>query len=612
MIIKIKIITKMKKVNILAIVIILTGSFILTSCGRKKEETAKNTETSKFQLTELIQPDTKDAANGDWLIKQEMSDAEKLNPTVTNDATAQEIYVYIFESLLDINRVTYELYPLVAKSLATVSDDHMSYTFDIKENVTFSDGTPLTGEDIIFTMKTIKNPFTDAQSLRNYYNDVKSVELVDGNKFKVRFNMSKPYFKAMEMIGGMKITPKIILDKDGLNDKFTWADLDAAQKSVDPKKFPDMQKFADFLNSQEVSREPRYVVGSGPYILDKWITGQSITLKRNDNYWNKKEIPNYPAKLVFKTIQDQNAAVVAAKNKETDFMYVIQPIDFVENVKNPEQFNLKKALVSEPGYVYIAWNNKNPLFADKKVRWALSYAIDRQTIIDKIVYGMGTLVSSPVFIKSKYYNTDLPEIKYNPEKAKQLLAEAGWKDTDGDGILDKVIDGKKTDFKFTFMNNNNPKRKKVMLIIIEQLKQLGIQAELQEYEWSVFLDKTKKHQFDACYAAWQLNVTPEDPYQIWHSSQSEGEGSNSISYNNPESDKLLVQNRTEFDEAKRLEILKQWQKIVYDDQPVTFLWTEPSRYLYSDRFKNTRWYAYPDSPMLNEWWTPGPNQRYRD
>ncbi|MEO8663855.1 MAG: ABC transporter substrate-binding protein [Ignavibacteria bacterium] len=601
----------MKRTNIFIVVIILMGATMISSCGRKKDTTAAN-ENAKFQLTELSKPETKDATTGDWLIRQEMSDAEKLNPTVTNDAAAGGIYIYIYETLIDVNRETYEIVPLIAKSSPQVSDDHLSYTFDLKEEVKFSDGTPLTGEDVIFTVKTIKNPFTDAQALRNYFDDVKSVELVDGNKYKVKFNMSKPYFRAIYSLGSLAITPKHILDKDGVNDKFTWEELTAAQKSLDSKKYPEMQKYAEFLNSQEVSRDAKYLIGSGPYMFDKWITGQSVTLKRNDNYWNKKEIPNFPAKLIFKTIQDQNAAIVAAKNKEVDEMFVIQPVDFVENVKNPEQFNLKKALVTEPTYTFIAWNNKNPLFADKKVRWALSYAIDRQSIIDKIIYGMGTPVSSPVFIKSKYYNNDLPVITYQPDKAKQLLAEAGWKDTDGDGVLDKVIDGKKTDFKFTFINNNNPKRKKVMLIVIEQLKQLGIQADLQEYEWSVFLDKTKKHQFDACYSAWQLNVTPEDPYQIWHSSQSEGEGSNFISYVNPESDKLLEQNRAEFDDTKRMEILKKWQQIIYDDQPTTFLWSEPSRYLYSDRFKNTRWYAYPDSPLLNEWWTPAGAQRYRD
>ena len=591
---------------------ILCLTIFIISCGRQQNTNTQSGSNSAFQLTELAPPDITGAENGDWIIKQEMSDAEKLNPTVTNDATAQGIYLYIFESLLSVDRTTYVLKPLIAKSLPVVSDDHLTYTFDLKENVIFSDGVPLTGEDVIFTMKTIKNPFTDAQATRNYFADLKSVELVDGNKYKVRFNMSKPYFRAVFSIGDMSITPRHILDKDGMNDKFTWEDFEAAQKTFDAKKFPEMQKYADFLNSEEVSREKKYVIGSGPYILDKWTTGQSITLSRSNNYWNKSEIPNFPNKLIFKTIKDQNAAVVAAKNKETDYMEVIQPIDFVENVKNPEQFNLRKALVTEPAYNYISWNNQHPIFSDKKVRWAMAYAIDRRSIIDKIVYGMGTPIQSHIFIKSRFHNSDLPEIPYDLNKAKQLLLEAGWKDTDGDGIIDKIIEGKKTDFRFTFTNNTNPKRKKVILILIEQLKQLGIEANIQEYEWSVFLEKIKKHQFDACFAGWQLTVTPDDPYQIWHSSQATGEGSNHFSYINPESDKLLEENRMEFDDNKRMEILKKWQKIIYDDQPVTFLWSEPSRYLYSDRYRNTRWYSYPDSPLLNEWWVQSSKQMYKN
>ncbi len=582
------------------------------ACGRQQKVNTESGSGNSLQITEVTPSDTIGAVNGDWIIKQEMSDAEKLNPTVTNDATAQGIYIYIYESLLSVDRITYDLKPLIAKSLPEVTDDHLSYIFDLKENVTFSDGTPLTGEDVIFTMKTIKNPFTDAQATRNYFADLKSVELVEGNKFKVRFNMSKPYFRAVFSIGDMSITPKHILDKDGINDNFTWEDFESAQKTFDAKKFPEMQKYADFLNSEEVSREKKYVIGSGPYMLDKWITGQSITLSRNDNYWNRSKVPNFPNKLVFKTIKDQNAAVVAAKNKETDYMEVIQPIDFVENVKDPEKFSLKKALVTEPSYNYIAWNNQHPIFSDKKVRWAMAYAIDRRSIIDKIVYGMGTPIQSHIFIKSRFHNSDLPEIPYDMNKAKQLLTEAGWKDTDGDGTLDKVINGKKTDCRFTFTNNTNPKRKKVRLILMAQLKQLGIEASIQEYEWSVFLDKVKKHQFDANFSGWQLTVTPDDPYQIWHSSQATGEGSNHFSYINPESDKLLEENRMEFDDNKRMEILKKWQKIIYDDQPVTFLWSEPSRYLYSDRYRNARWYSYPDSPLLNEWWVQSSRQLYKN
>lgn len=339
-----------KKRKILSVLFI---SLLILSCGRQKDIT-KEKDSAKFTITELIPAETQNAENGDWIIRQEMSDAEKLNPIVTNDATASGIFIYIFENLLEVNRVTYELTPLIAKSMPEVSDDHLSYTFDLREDVTFSDGVPLTGEDIIYTVKVIKNPFSDAQSLRNYFVDVRSVELVDRNKYKVRFNMSRPYFRAVYSIGDMEIIPKHILDKDNVTDKFSWEELDAAQKSFDQKKYPEMQKYADFINSQEVSRDPKYVIGSGPYILEKWTTGQSLILKRNENYWNKKMLPNYPSKLVFKTIKDQNAAVVAAKNKEVDHMQVYQPTDFVENVKNPEQFGLKKALVIEPAYNYIA------------------------------------------------------------------------------------------------------------------------------------------------------------------------------------------------------------------------------------------------------------------
>jgi peptide/nickel transport system substrate-binding protein len=599
----------MIKLRILITVLLLPVMII--SCGRQKETVQESTNIS-FPITDLAPQDIANVENGDWIIKQIMSDPEKINPTVTNDATASSIITYIFENLLEIDRVTYELKPLIAKSLPEISEDHLTYTFDLKENITFSDGAPLTGEDIIFTVKVIKNPFTDAQSLRNYFNDVKSVELVDGNKYKVRFTMSKPYFRAIYSLGDLEIIPSHLLDLDGMNKKFTWENLEAAQKTFDAKKYPEMSRFAEFINSQEVARDPKYVVGSGPYVLDKWITGQSVTLKRNENYWNKAELPNYPDKILFKTIKDQNAAVVAAKNKEVDQMQVYQPVDFVENVKNPEEFKLKKALVIEPSYNYIAWNNSSQLFSDKRVRWAMSYAINREDIIDKIVYGMGSPIQSHVFLKSKFLNSDLPAIPYDINKAKQLLAEAGWKDTDGDGIIDKEFDGRKVDFKFTFTNNTNPKRKKVILILIEQLRQIGIEASIQEYEWSVFLDKIKKHDYDACFAGWQLSVTPDDPFQIFHSSQSVGEGSNYFSYTNPESDKLLEENRITFDDEKRKEILDKWQRLVYDDQPVTFLWSEPVRYLYSDRYNNARWYAYPDSPLLNEWWVPSSRQMYKN
>lgn len=592
--------------KIITSILSILSVIIFFSCGNKRTITD---DSSIISSDTLPPPDMEDAIYGDWIIKREMSDAEKLNPVVTNDATAEGIYTYIFEALNDMDYEKFEQIPRIA-SLPEVSPDLMTYTYKLNKNVTFSDGKPLTGEDVIFTMKAIKNPFADDAALRNYYEKVKLVELVDGDPYTVRIVMNSPYWFAQYSNGDFAIIPKHILDPEGLTDKYTWDELKDFKVA---EKNPNIQKFGDFLNSQEVSRDPKYVVGSGPYMLEKWETGQAIILKRNPNYWDKANFQNYPAKLVFKIIQDNSAAVVAAKNKEVDLMYVVVPQDFYKNLENSAQFNLKRVTPIEPAFSYIGWNHKNLLFADKKVRLALSHLIDRKTIIDKISYGQAVMIQSPIYYKqTKFINTDLPEITFDPEKAKQLLSEAGWKDTDGNGVLDKVIDGKKMEFKFTFLLNTNPVRQQTILIYIDALKKAGIEADIQQIEWSVYLDKTKKHQFEATLAAWVLGVVPMDPYQIFHSSQSQGEGSNYISYNNPESDKLIEEYRNETDENKRIDIIKRWQKLIYDDQVYTFLWSPKARYIYDTRFKNTRFYARRNSPMMNEWWVPAPSQKYKE
>jgi peptide/nickel transport system substrate-binding protein len=593
-----------KKTGLIALIFLLAlVTVYISSCG--KSEQKKNDVVVKD--SELAPIDTSGAVYGDWIIRREMADAEKLNPIVTNDAAAQDVYLLIYESLNNQDNETYEYIPWIA-SLPEVSADHITYTYKLRKDVKWSDGKPLTGEDVIFTMKAIKNPFADDASLRNYFEMVSRVELANGDPYTVNIIMAKPYWRAFYSNGSFSICPKHILDPEGLTDKYTW---DETKDFKIAEKNPAIKKFADFLNSQEVSREPKYVVGSGPYMLEKWETGQAITLKRSPNYWGTTLQPPYLDKIVFKVIQDNSASLVAAKNKEIDMMYVIVPIDFYKNLENPEQFDLLKATPSEPVYSYIGWNLKNPIFADKKVRWALSHLIDRKTIIDKIQFGTGEKIQSHVFYKDKkHLNADLPEIPFDIEKAKQLLTEAGWKDSNGDGILDKNLNGKQTDFKFTFLNNNNSVRRQTVLVIIDALKKVGIQAEIQDLEWSVYLDKTKKHEFDATLAAWQLNTTPPDPFQIWHSTQSEGEGSNYISFHNAESDKLLEEYRAEFDEAKRIDIIKRWQKLIYDEQPYTFLWSPKSRYIYNKRFKNTRWYSRGSSPVVNEWWVPKNAQKY--
>jgi peptide/nickel transport system substrate-binding protein len=220
-------------------------------------------------------------------------------------------------------------------------------------------------------------------------------------------------------------------------------------------------------------------------------------------------------------------------------------------------------------YSYIGYNLKNPLFQDKRVRQAFTYAINREEIVQYVLYGYGTVISGPFPRHLWYYNPNVKPLPYDPQKARQLLAEAGWKDTDGDGILDK--DGKPFRFKL-ITNSGNDTRRDVGVLVQRQLRELGVDVAFETYEWSVFLKNfINARYFDACILGWGLSPDPDD-YQIWHSSQIE-KGFNFISYKNPEADHLWEEGRREYDVEKRKKIYWRLHEIIAEDQPYTFLFS---------------------------------------
>ena len=580
------------------------------NCSKKDNTTTQN----KDDYTKVAATDTTGAVTGDWIIQRELADPQSLNPVTLQDATGREFSQHVFERLMwAAGREDYELVPWLAESKPEETPDHLSYTFKLKKGITFSDGKPLTGKDVIFTFKAMMNPLVDAAQSRQAIDMLKDVELVGGDEYTVRFNLSRPYFKAIYSLSDYQIMSKAAADPENLTDKYTFAEC---KDIATARGNESMKKFADFFNSQEANRDPARLIGSGPYIFEKWDTGQWVYFKRNHNYWNKTAVHGvaYPEKLIIRVIQDQSAATVAAKNKEIDLMYVTKPMDFVKELANPEQFSMKKADPFEPQFTYIGYNMKNVLFNDLKVRWALAYLVDRNLIIDKVQYGLAVPIQGPVYFgDKKNFNPDLPPIEFNPEKAKQLLTEAGWTDSNGDGILDKMINGKKIDFKFTYLLNTNESRKQTILVVADALKKVGIIAEIQTLEWSVFLEKIKKHEFEALMGAWVLSDYPPDQYQLFHSSQSKNDGSNYGSYTSPLADSLMEAYRSEFDETKRIEINRQLQRVLYDDQAYTFLWTPKAKYVYSDRFKNVRWYPTPPTAYHTpEWWVPVNQQKYQN
>lgn len=548
---------------------------------------------------------------GDWVVVHDLADPETLNILTAQDASAQEIHQpYLYESLTTV-MPNLERIPLLADSLAKISADHLSYEYTIKKQAKFSDGHPVTGEDIIFYVKAIKNPHViEAAPLRGYLARIKSVELVNNDPYHIKITMIEPYYLGGDVTGDLIAIPKHILDPENLSDKFTFDELNAGDANHNPA----MQTLGDKLRDPSRSFSKQFIVGSGPYMFDEFRRNDRVVLVRNPNYWDKNGPYGkaYPDKIIWRSVNDYNAALTSLKGGEIDVMPRLEKVQYNNEKDRFPANHLKPAIYDYPAFNFIGYNIKRPIFQDKLVRLALSHAVNRDLIVQKIYYGMARPVQSPIFYRAKECDTTLPLIKYDLEQAKSLLAQAGWKDSDGDGILDKTIDGKKVDFRFTIqLNSGNQSRKQIALIFVDALKKLGIDAKTTELEWATYFQRQRAHDFDAYVGGWATSVTEGDLYQIWHSKSAEEGGSNFGSYKNERLDQLIESNRTEFDWSKRLANYKEMQKIIYDDQPYTFLVSERWTGAYNDRFQDVTFFAPRPCYYAGWWWVPLTAQKYK-
>jgi peptide/nickel transport system substrate-binding protein len=241
----------------------------------------------------------------------------------------------------------------------------------------------------------------------------------------------------------------------------------------------------------------------------------------------------------------------------------------------------------------------------------MTYFMDRKQIAKTILVGLGEVVDGPIYLFRPEYDKTLHSYPYNPQKALQLLKEAGWADTDGDGVLDKVINGKRVPFRFEFkVPSASTTGKSIILVLQEELRKYGIAASVRELDWTIFLDDVKNHKFDAVIMAWGMQASEPDEYQVWHSSQAANKGSNHISYKNPRADQILEEYRREFDPNKRIELYREFQHILNDEQPYTFLFVRKTVTAVQRRFRGIE--VYPAGLRPLEWWVPLSAQRYKN
>lgn len=520
--------------------------------------------------TAKISGDKYPGDEGDWLIWRLAGEPSTLTyaHAGSDGYTSEIVFGTIFESLLQYDVDKYTHVPMLAESYE-VSEDKLSVTYKIKEEACFSDGHPVTADDAVFSYNMVMDPLTDTASHASYLSIIKDVVKVDDKT--VKFIFDEVQFKAIEYSGLMEIYPEHIYKYD------------------DPKVF-----------NEHVSNP----VGSGPYVFEKWNIGSDIVLKRNANYWSKK--PNIE-KIIFKFINNNTAAAQALRSHEVDYMKPLseQYHDLSQDEEFTKEFNCLSYWAPDVGYFWIGWNQDKVFFKDKRVRLALTHLINRELILDKLLrIPEAKIPTGPFYLFGPQNDPSVKPWPYDPEKAKQLLDEAGWKDTDGDGVRDK--DGIPFRIKYAIVAGFEPHTQMAKLVK-DSLATVGIDVTPDPYEGSIFFKRVKDRNFDAVNMAWGGGLAA-DPFQVWHSSQIGGGGSNYVGFNNPEADKLIEGARKEFDADKRNEMYKKFHRIIHEEQPYTFIYSRPQQRFLDKRFENVKIHTLGLDPL--EWYVPRQLQKY--
>lgn len=491
-------------------------TFTLFGC----EDTA-NKQSSTLNFNTNYPPES-----GGELINAMTGEPSGLISMVAGESASSAISSNIFNSLLKYDKNLELEGDLVASW--QISADQRTITFKLKPNLKWADNKPLTSADVLFTWQAVTAEKT-ASPYASDFQLVKQAKTPDPLTFSVTYDQA--YAPALDSWAGLQILPKHLL---------------AGQD----------------LHTTAFARNP---VGSNYYKLDSWAHGENLKLSRNNNsVLGQARID----KLITRIIPDNSAQFLELMADNIDLMG-LDPIKYSRIVPARPELQQKLALYKELGnsYTYMGFNLKHKPFDDVRVRRAINYAIDKQEIIDGVYLGLGINVASPYKPGTRWSNPNLSPYPYDPAKARALLKEAGFVDTNGDGILER--DGKP--FAFEIVTNQNKEREKSAVLIQRRLKDVGIDVKIRAIEWASFISRfIKTGDFDVVLLGWGLGLDP-DQYNIWHSSQQAPGQFNFIGYNNPAIDKLLEQGRLELNPDKRMKIYHEFARVLLEDSPIIYL-----------------------------------------
>jgi peptide/nickel transport system substrate-binding protein len=484
-------------------------------------------------------------------------DFDSFNELNAADGEALQVIQYmLFMSLTTLDE-NLQFAPQLAESWEFSPGDTV-LTYHLRQDVLWTDGAPTTAEDVLFTYQLATNPDV-AYPAANRFDQTGKAEILDD--YTIRFHFKQPYPDAL-LDTQMPILPRHILEK------------------IPPEE----------IAACEFNRRP---VGNGPFQLVEWLANERLTFAANLRH----ALGRPPLdRVVFQIIPDEAVLLTNLMTGAIDIAAGLSPLSF-KQIAPPTQLQARRY----PGrnFAFIAWNLNRPMFT-RGVRQALTHAINKQEIIDTLLDGLAQPAAGPLLPFVWAYDSTIQDLAFDPEMAKRLLQEEGWKDSDGDGILNRQ--GKK--FEFTLCTNaDNQLRKDVAVMVQAQLKKIGVAVKVELMEWNLLLEQVfTRKDFDAVMSAWDADFTV-NPAALWHSGAI-ANGYNFVSYRNARADALLEKGRTIVDRRKAAPLWHEFQKIIVEDCPYTFLFVPERLAAVNQRVQGVKMDVRSHLANIHEWWMP--------
>lgn len=564
-------------------------SFCLVSCSD-----SSSPATGNDRLTE------------NTLIFHWKSDPNDMHPTnaSTNSRRTVIDLTQRFIIAVDIEKQT--LRPDLIKTMPSVSADELLYAFELRDSIAWDDGSPLTMDDILFTYKANICPYTDNPQAKPYFDFLDDVLPDAAHPMRFSMRMKQRYIQNLACLVDMPIMQRTFYDPQNVLAAYSIPQLHDPAFTQQPH--PDVQQWAKTFNDPKYGHDLAFLQGLGPYKITVWDKNErmELQLKKNAPGGTPGTIyeKHYPEKIIMRFNIDDNAIGLELKKQEIDASGSLNT-DLLFELQQDSAFNANytSAFVDTYDYFYVGLNlkpaasNHKPFFTDKNVRRALALLTPVDDILQSCFRVKPRRVVSCISPLKAECSTDLAPVPYDPEQAARLLDAAGWTDTDGDNIRDKVIDGVKTPFVFELLLiNQNPVGEKMVRQMQAAYYKAGINLKYRMLGGLVLSEKIASHDFDAYIGSWVNTFFPDDPKQIWHSSNWENGGSNFVGFGNAQSDRMIDSIRVTTNDAERNRILHRFQHLVYDEQPYVFLYAQQRRMVAHRRFENTAFYN--DKPGL--------------